>query len=72
MSHTQLEFSGAKPTHRIYVVTGEGKKAHWTEIAACWPHRDGQGFAISCAAIPLNGRIVMRAIAEQPGAKEGR
>ena len=64
MRKSQTETSGTKPTHRIFVVTGEGKKSRWTEIAAAWPHRDGQGFAISCTAIPLNGRIVMRAITD--------
>lgn len=56
----------AKPTHRIFVVTGEGKKAKWTEIAAAWPHGDGKGFAINASAIPLQGRIVMRVITERP------
>lgn len=59
-----------KPTHRIYAVTGEGKKSTWTPIGACWPHKDGRGFSISCDAIPLQGRIVIRqADAEQ--ASEG-
>jgi hypothetical protein len=62
----QSKLPGTKPTHRIFVVTGEGKKATWTPIAAAWPHRDGEGFSITCEAIPLQGRIVMRRITERP------
>ena len=62
--HTQ--HSNAKPT------TGEGKKSKWTEFGAAWPHRDGDGFAITCTAIPLQGRIVMRAITEGDAPDGGR
>ena len=59
---TNQSTAPAKPTHRIFIVTGEGKKAAWTEIAAAWPHQDGKGFAINATAIPLRGRLVMREI----------
>lgn len=49
-----------KPSHRIYRVIGEGKSASWTPIGAAWANRDGNGFSITCDAIPLQGRIVMR------------
>ncbi len=70
MAKIQPKLPGAKPTHRIFIVTGEGKKAKWTEFGAAWPHRDGSGFSISCTAIPLQGRIVMREITERD-AREG-
>lgn len=54
-----------KPTHRLYRVDGEGKNANWTAIGAAWPNRDGEGFSILCDAVPLQGRIVMRRIAER-------
>jgi len=59
-TETKTKTKGAKPTHRIYIVTGEGDKASWRPIGAAWPHQDGSGFAITCDAIPLQGRIVMR------------
>ncbi len=63
---------GAKPTHRIYIVTGEGNEAKWTPIAACWPNKDGKGFNIECTAVPLQGRLVMReARAKDETNKEG-
>lgn len=56
----------AKPTHRLYQVTGDGKTAFWREIGAAWPNKDGAGYSISYSSIPLSGRIVMRAITERP------
>lgn len=58
-----------KPTHRLYRVDGEGKNAYWTPIGAAWPNRDGEGFSISCDAVPLHGRIVMRRITERAAAE---
>lgn len=63
---TTTRTTTAKPTHRIYRVSGTGKSANWTEIGAAWPNRDGLGFSIACDAMPLSGRIVMRAITERP------
>jgi hypothetical protein len=57
---------GRKPTHRLFRVVGDGEKANWTEIGAAWPNKDGQGFSLSCDAMPLSGRIVMRAITDKP------
>lgn len=40
---------GSPPTHKLYrVVRGRGnlEKDIWTEIAACWPHKDGNGFNV--------------------------
>jgi hypothetical protein len=51
-----------KPTHRLYRVIGEGKASSWTPIGAAWPNKEGMGFSISCDAVPLQDRIVMRAI----------
>lgn len=68
----QTKHSGPKPTHRLYRVDGEGKSARWTEIGAAWPNRDGAGFSITCGAMPLQGRIVMRAITERAGAAGGQ
>ena len=56
---------GAKPTHRLYRVIGDGDASSWTPIGAAWPNKDGHGFNISCDAVPLQGRIVMRAITEK-------
>jgi hypothetical protein len=67
---TNPQTSSAKPTHRLYIVTGTGNTANWRDIGAAWPNKDGKGFSLNCDALPLNGRIVMRAIEEKP-AREG-
>jgi len=51
-----------KPSHRLYRVNGEGDAAFWTPIGAAWPNKDGKGFTITCEAVPLTGRIVLRLI----------
>ena len=41
--------AGSPPTHKLYrVVRGRGNldKDVWTEVAACWPHKDGNGFNV--------------------------
>lgn len=58
----------ARPTHRLYQVTGDGPEAFWREIGAAWPNKDGRGFSIAYNAIPLSGRVVMREITERPQA----
>lgn len=68
MNTAQPNLFGKKPTHRLYRVTGEGETAIWTPIGAAWPNKDGQGFSLSCDAMPLSGRIVMRAITERKAA----
>ncbi|MDF7776049.1 hypothetical protein P1X14_12390 [Sphingomonas sp. AOB5] len=61
----QINFPGTKPTHRLYRVEGDGKNARWIEIGAAWRHGDEMGFSLHCGAMPLHGRIVMRAITER-------
>jgi hypothetical protein len=61
----QLKPAGRKPTHRLYRVVGDGENATWTPIGAAWPNKDGMGFSLTCDAVPLQGRILMRAITER-------
>jgi len=60
---------GRKPTHRLYRVVGDGKTAIWTVIGAAWPNKDGQGLSLQCDAIPLQGRLILRAITERAEAE---
>lgn len=68
----QSKQPGAKPTHRLYVVTGSGESANWTQIGAAWPNKDGNGFTLTFEALPLSGRVVMRVITEKAAEEEGR
>jgi len=54
-----------KPRHRLYRVVRDGDQAIWTPIGAVWPNKDGKGFNLSCDAVPLQGRLVLRAIVER-------
>jgi hypothetical protein len=49
-----------RPTHAVYHVEGEGKKAYWTKIGAAWSHEDGEGLNIQISCLPVNGRLVVR------------
>lgn len=50
-----------RPSHRLFTVNGDGELARWTDIGVAWATRDGKGFTLSLNALPLNGRVVMRA-----------
>ena len=70
-TNTQPALPGRKPTHRLYRVLGDGKAATWTPIGAAWPDRDGLGFDLQCDAVPLQGRLVLRAITDRAELDEG-
>ena len=63
---------GAKPTHRLYRVNGDGESAIWTPIGAAWPNKDGKRFNLSCDAVPLAGRIVLRLITQREAITGGQ
>jgi len=62
MAYQQQLPLGRRPTHRLFRVIGDGKSSVWTPIGPAWPNKDGLGFNISCDLVPLQGRIVLRAI----------
>ncbi|KQT01573.1 hypothetical protein ASG42_26515 [Rhizobium sp. Leaf391] len=52
------------PSFHAYVVSevkGEGQKGYWTKIGAFFAHEDGDGGTLVLEAVPLTGRIVLRA-----------
>ena len=59
--------SGKRPPYIAYSVRerGEGKKARFTEIGVVFPHKDGKGFDVLCDAMPLSGKITLRANEEK-------
>jgi hypothetical protein len=65
MAHQPQLLLGRRPSHRLYRVLGDGEGSIWTPIGAAWPNKDGQGFSIVCDAVPLQGRMVLRAITER-------
>ena len=54
-----------QPTHTAFtVIKREGKEDYWLDIGVAFPHKDGRGFTVMLQAIPLDGKIVCREIAE--------
>lgn len=59
----KIETDNARPTHRIFAVTKNGRKKFWQPIGALWAHNDGKGFNQQLDYLPLNdAEIVIRAI----------
>jgi len=52
--------SSNMPSHKVYVVEGEGDEAFWTRVGSAWAHKDGKGFNVTLSALPTNGRLVLR------------
>ena len=64
------ETTNARPTHRIFAVTKNGKKKFWQPIGALWSHADGKDFNQRLDYLPLNNaEIVVRAIDEDAQAE---
>ena len=54
-----------QPTHRAYsVIRREGQDDFWLNLGLVFPHKDGKGFNIMLQALPLDGKIVCREIAD--------
>ena len=55
-----------QPTHRAYsVIRREGQDDFWLNIGLVFPHKDGGGFNLILQAFPLDGKIVVREIADE-------
>lgn len=54
------------PTHGIYKVMGDGSDGQWTKVGVAFPHKDGKGLALIFDAIPIEGRIALRALKPKP------
>ena len=58
------------PTHRAYsVIKRDGQDDYWLNLGLVFPHKDGSGFNIILQALPLDGKIVCREIAEDEAAE---
>jgi hypothetical protein len=72
MTTTTTTTTKNMPTHKLYcVIKGRTKedKSIWTQVAVCWPHKDGSGFNVKFKfnEAPANGgEYVMRLDAPKP------
>ena len=54
-----------QPTHRAYsVIKRDGQEDYWLNLGIVFPHKDGKGFNVMLQALPLNGKIVCREVAD--------
>ena len=60
-----------RPSHKCYVVEDKDDednevdaKGWWTRVGSAWPHKDGKGLNVVLAAVPTNGRLVLREYSE--------
>jgi hypothetical protein len=61
------------PTHRVYsVIRREGQDDFWLNLGLAFEHKDGKGFNIMLQALPLDGKIVCREVAEDDENDRGK
>jgi hypothetical protein len=60
-----------RPSHVIYQVIGEDKKARWIRVGAAWQNRDKKGFTLKFDAYPVTGRTIIRENSERADADNG-
>jgi hypothetical protein len=65
MTTTQKNDSAKSPTHIAYHVRDNRGKGFFNRIGVAWPHKDGKGFTVEVACVPLDGRISLRLITEK-------
>lgn len=44
-----------------------GGKSYWSKIAVAWAHKDGLGYNVQMDAVPVDGKLVLRAVPEDHG-----
>jgi len=55
-----------KPTHDLTIISGEGKAAQFTRVAALWATKDGTGFTGEIpAGVMVSGRVAILARKEK-------
>jgi hypothetical protein len=56
------------PAMVAWHIRKNGEKAYWDRVGAAFVHKDGQGFDILLDAMPIDGRVTLRAPSEKPDA----
>lgn len=50
-----------QPTYQAFAVQKrEGQDPFWINIGAAFAHQDGKGFNVMLAALPVDGKVVLR------------
>lgn len=57
----RVRMSGERPSHKAFVVEGDGDGAFWHRCGSAWPHKDGKGLNVQIASgLAVSGRLVLR------------
>jgi hypothetical protein len=65
MTKQSQSTGGKAPSHIAYQVRDrDGEASIFTRIGAAWPHKDSKGFNIQLDAVPLDGRVTLRVLAD--------
>jgi hypothetical protein len=57
----RASMSGERPSHKAFVVEGDGDSAFWHRCGSAWPHKDGKGLNVQIATgLAVSGRLVLR------------
>jgi hypothetical protein len=65
--------SGERPSHKVFVVEGEGDNAFWHRAGSAWPHKDGKGLNMQIpTGMSLSGRVVLREYTEEDAEQEAK
>jgi len=58
--------SKTKPAYRAFTVVKNGYgDSYWHQIGAAWYHEDGKGVSVKLFAVPMDGQVVLRDVAEK-------
>jgi hypothetical protein len=63
--------SGERPSHKAFVVEGEGENAFWHRCGSAWPHKDGKGLNVQIPhGMSVSGRLVLREYTDEDAKQE--
>ena len=49
-----------KPTHTVYAIIGDGKKANWHKVGVAWTYKDQKGLNQNIHILGLETKLVVR------------
>jgi CHC2-type zinc finger protein len=62
----RIRMSGERPSHKAFVVEGDGDSAFWHRCGSAWPHKDGKGLNVQIATgLAVSGRLVLREFTDE-------
>jgi hypothetical protein len=67
MSNAESKSTESKsPALIAWHVRKGGERSYWDRVGVVFAHKDGQGFDLILDAVPVDGRVTLRAPSEKP------